>query len=237
MASQPPNPMWTLPPNGSYPYLDDLTGIPYLPRPIYPLERLGPIIPTDPALNPPRPVLQPPAPLPCCEFPRRNPTDPNRPPTTPPPQRILSCPHPFPPTRLPLRVTFSCTHTAPPSALPALYTRRPPSGSPPPNPPHTLPHPCRECALTLTQTAQIDVHRARDPAIAALEAQIADARREIWVGGGRVVGGADPLLRAYERAHERLRVLLRERAGALWEGRKAWEGVWGEGLGEEGRER
>ena len=71
------------------------------------------------------------------------------------------------------------------------------------------------------------MHCACDPAIAALEAQIADARHEIWVGGGRGGGMPDPVLRAYERAHERLRVLLRERAGALWEGRRAWEGVWG----------
>ncbi|MCJ1432562.1 hypothetical protein MMC27_001919 [Xylographa pallens] len=207
-----------------------------------PLGYPGPIIPTDAGLNPARLTLQPLPPIPSCE-PPHNPTDPNRPPTPPPPQHILSAPFPFPPlptTRAPLRVTFSCTHTAPPSALPPLYTQPQPSSSPnpfsspPPTPPSTLPYPCRECALTLVQTAQNEVHRALDPGIAALEAQIADARHEIWVGGGGVVGMPDPVLRAYERAHERLRVLLRERVGALWAGRRAWEGVWGAWVGEGG---
>ncbi|MCJ1394744.1 hypothetical protein MMC18_007624 [Xylographa bjoerkii] len=243
MASQPPPPMWSLPPDSSYPYLNDLTGLPLLPRPILPLTHPGPIIPTDPVLRRPRLALPPSPPLPCCEFPRRNPTDPNRPPTPPPPQRNLSSPLPFPdlpPTRAPLRVTFSCGHTAPPSALPVLYTQ-PSPGTPvtaaAPNPPHTLLHLCRECALTLTQTAQNAVHRARDPEIAALEARIARARRLIWVGDGlRVVGTAHPLMAAYERAHEQLRVLLRERAEALWEGRRAWEAVWGTWAGGEGGE-
>ena len=66
-----------------------------------------------------------------------------------------------------------------------------------------------------------------DPAIAALEAQIADARPRLWVGARRVVAVEDPALRAYERAQERLRVLVGERAEALWEGRRAWETLWG----------
>ncbi|MCJ1285778.1 hypothetical protein MMC26_005119 [Xylographa opegraphella] len=176
----------------------------------------------------------------------RRPADAPAPATPPPPQRILADPVTFPPLpafRAPLRVAFSCAHTAPPSVLPMLYTTSHsstpstttdnPFGAP--NPPHALPYPCRECALTLTHSAFNYVHRMRDLAIAALETQIADARREIWVGGGRVVGLDDPLLVAYERAHEQLRVLLGERAHALWEVRGAWERVWGEWVeGEEG---
>ncbi|MCJ1398678.1 hypothetical protein MMC11_001879 [Xylographa trunciseda] len=240
MADQPPRPIRTLPPDNSYPYFNDLTGLPKLPQFVSFLGPPSPKIPTEPGLHPPRLTLPPADPLSCCEFPRRDPTDPNRAPTTPP--RKLSSPLPFPPlptTRRPLRVTFSCGHTAPPSVLPVFYSQPQlsttlPLQLPPPNPPPTLPHPCRECALTLMQTAQNGVHRAHDPAIAALEAQIADARRELWVGGGRrAVGTADPLMLAYERAHGRLRVLLRERAEALWRGRSGWEAVWGKWEGVE----